>query len=600
MGCPLFFILGIVVVLFGWTAAAETLSLDTSCPLTFTVGETKTYQICNKLSLGATLSYNYSVENGSLDIAFNAAPATSGGWVGWGINPKGLQMIGTQALIAFQSGNGSTVVHTYDVVSKSDALNPSNISFNVVEKRAVYNGSNGKITIFASLTLGFNQTSINHVWQIGGSISNLSPGIHSTDMADLNSLETLNLTSLGQLTDQRGGTSPFPPPGPGAVVNAPLSSHKSSSEGPVTGAVTGGVALLVLLALFCFIYRCYSRSRYVSSAPKHFTIAEMKKATNNFDESRILGVGGFGKVYEGEIDCGIQVAIKRGNLSAGQGMDEFRTEIEMLSKLRHRHLVSLIGYCEEKTEMILVYECMAKGTPSSHLYGNSDLIPLSWEERLKICIGAARGLHYLHTGAAQSIIHRDVKTTNILLDGNLVAKVSDFGISKFGPASDHTHVSTDVKGSFGYMDPEYYGSRHLTEKSDVYSFGVVLLEVLCARRALDNSLPPEQANIAKWALPYQRKGTLEQIIDSHLKGKINPEALKKYGEAAEKCLAEQGVDRPAMVDVLGSLEHITQLYHPATSAVGDESTSTNTAGHSSHVFPEAVFSELVNQNEGGN
>lgn len=308
------------------------------------------------------------------------------------------------------------------------------------------------------------------------------------------------------------------------------------------------------------------------------SFGEIKLATDDFNENSVIGSGGFGKVYKGVLRDGTKVAVKRGMPGSKQGLPEFQTEITVLSKIRHRHLVSLIGYCQEQSEMILVYEFMEKGPLKKHLYG-SDLPCLSWKQRLEICVGAAKGLHYLHTGYLQGIIHRDVKSSNILLDEDYLAKVADFGLSKLGPSLDETHVSTAVKGSFGYLDPEYYKRHQLTDKSDVYSFGVVLLEVLCARPVINTSLSREEENIVEWAMHWQKRGLLERIVDPRLTGKINSKSLTKYWETAEKCLADHGVDRPAIGDVLWNLEYALQLHETELRREPFEDSTSRAAEH---------------------
>ncbi|KAG5560743.1 hypothetical protein RHGRI_003922 [Rhododendron griersonianum] len=292
-----------------------------------------------------------------------------------------------------------------------------------------------------------------------------------------------------------------------------------------------------------------------------FSLDEVLIATNNFDDALAIGIGGFGKVYKGFIDdSATMVAIKRLNTESKQGAKEFWMEVKMLSKLRHANLVALIGYCHECQEMILVYEYIVLGTLADHLYRpnttkrNTSFSPLSWEERLDICIGAARGLGHLHSGTNQSFIHRDVKTTNILIDENWVAKISDFGLSKGTTSHSITHISTQVKGTFGYFDPEYFITQQLTTKSDVYAFGVVLLEVLCGRPAVDSKLSEEQRSLAHFAQECIKDGKLARVIDPSLSGQITPRCLKSFVAVANNCLQQSPKSRPTMAEVLGSLE----------------------------------------------
>ncbi|CAJ1947156.1 unnamed protein product [Sphenostylis stenocarpa] len=373
--------------------------------------------------------------------------------------------------------------------------------------------------------------------------------------------------------------------------------------------IAGVVSGVLFLSLVCFFVVSWARSKFGPHFSTHgpstnakfyrnyqwpfdllcqrFSLIEIKAATNNFDDACVVGIGGFGHVYKGFINDisipvsikqlkpgseqgfingnSIPVAIKRLKPGSKQGAEEFVNEIEMLSQLRHRNLVPLIGYCNNEKEMILVYNFMARGNLRDHLY-NSDKPPLPWKRRLQICIDAAHGLHYLHRCAkTYTIIHSDVKTTNILLDEEWVAKVSDFGLSRIEPTGgSEAHIcTTAVKGSFGYIDPEYYKRQHLTEKSDVYSFGVVLFEVLCARPPLIHTPEPRQESLGNWVRYCYKNGTMAQILDPTLKGKIAPKCFRMFCDIGVSCLSEVGTQRPSMNDIVSNLMFALQLQESA-------------------------------------
>ncbi|EYU44211.1 hypothetical protein MIMGU_mgv1a024825mg, partial [Erythranthe guttata] len=289
-----------------------------------------------------------------------------------------------------------------------------------------------------------------------------------------------------------------------------------------------------------------------------FSLDEIQLATKNFSDALIIGRGGFGKVYKGHIDKEqTTVAVKRLKSSSKQGVHEFLTEIETLSELRHANLVPLIGYCNEYREMILVYEYMPRGTLANHIYKlareDNMCSSLTWKQLLDICIGAGRGLDYLHTG--HGIIHRDVKATNILLDENLIAKVSDFGLAKPENRSKlQSYVSTNVKGTFGYLDPNYFRTRKLTRKSDTYAFGVVLLEVLCGRSVGDLIVTEKEQVLTTWARDKIDMGEADQIVSTSLREEISPNSLKTFVGVAQRCLSDKPKNRPTMSQVVSQLE----------------------------------------------
>ncbi|KAL7604651.1 hypothetical protein Lser_V15G20314 [Lactuca serriola] len=418
--------------------------------------------------------------------------------------------------------------------------------------------------------------------------------------AFLNGLEVFKLSMKGNLAGTNPELRPTPPPPP------PPSPSREKRTPPYAAKIGGiGGALVLMLSVLGFIFfRRVKGSRDKSSDEqkskdsglpsgrcRRFTIQEVKDATREFDESRVIGRGGFGMVYIGYIDNDTTaVAIKRLNAFSKQGFHEFQTEIGLLSKLRHVQLVSLIGYCDDEGEMVLVYDYMSNGTLQDHLYkGRNAHLP--WKRRLEICIGAAKGLHYLHTGANRAIIHRDVKSTNILLDENFVAKVADFGLSKLGPKEKGVdYVNTVVKGTLGYLDPEYYKYQQLTEKSDVYSFGAVLLEVLCSRPVIINrGVPDEEMNLAEWGRKNYGKGTLHEIVDKRISDEIAPNCLMKFGEVANSCLRMKGSKRPKMDEVVWRLEFALQLQEAVEKmdgeVSGDMKRGSGMLGNQEFMFP---------------
>ncbi|XP_012855541.1 PREDICTED: putative receptor-like protein kinase At5g39000 [Erythranthe guttata] len=318
---------------------------------------------------------------------------------------------------------------------------------------------------------------------------------------------------------------------------------------------------------------------------RRFSLDELQLATEDFSESHLIGRGGFGRVYKGLIDNGRQtVAIKRQKLESHQGPHEFLTEIETLTELRHVNLVSLIGYCNELGERILVYEYLPHGTLVDHLYKLSrkgkDHLSLTWKQRLTICIGAGRGLNYLHTG--HSLIHRDVKASNILLDENFVAKVSDFGLAKYlSKRKLQSHVSTKVKGTFGYFDPNYFNTGKLTVKSDTYAFGVMLLEVLSGRPAVDQRAAADERVLTKWAREKISNGNADQIIASNLRGEITEDSLKVFVGVAESCLHDEPRKRLTMAQVVLQLEFALKQQESSKSLVPNEIASDVNDSHPS-------------------
>ncbi|KAG0601873.1 hypothetical protein M758_11G144600 [Ceratodon purpureus] len=377
----------------------------------------------------------------------------------------------------------------------------------------------------------------------------------------------------------------------------PEHSSKKLGIAAIIGIVVGVVVLLVLV-LILFLWRARIKAkrkqqelplhhdyfqtekeaRWTGSLAKmgsmswevpggvqHFTMEELMKATKGFDKANEIGEGGFGKVFLGKFPGGRTLAIKRASpaqYSSESGHGQFRNEVLLLSRLHHKNLVRLEGFCDEGNQQILVYEYMKLGNLHSHLHGSRQgkYRILDWYKRLEIALNVAQGLEYLHSFADPPVIHRDVKPSNILLDDHLVAKVADFGISKESPEID-THVSTRPAGTAGYFDPQYFLRRQLTTASDVYSFGVVLLELVSGRKAIMFDCPEEEeANIIEWAKAKMEPsgGGIDVIVDPKLEGNYPRELFVSLVDLGLRCSSFKRNVRPTMKAVVGILEPLFQ------------------------------------------
>ncbi|KAJ9540064.1 LOW QUALITY PROTEIN: hypothetical protein OSB04_026570 [Centaurea solstitialis] len=291
-------------------------------------------------------------------------------------------------------------------------------------------------------------------------------------------------------------------------------------------------------------------------------LEDIISATNNFSDENLIGHGGFGRVYRAQLRLSASttsstnlettVAVKRLDVRGGQGKHEFLMEVFMLSSYKHHNLVSLVGFSDERGERIIVYKHEVRGSLDRHL-----ATELTWVQRLQICLGAARGLNHLHSGVSQGhrILHRDIKSSNILLNENWEAKISDFGLSRIGTSNqEFTFLVTNAVGTFGYVDPVYMMTGIITKESDVYSFGVVLFEVLCGRLAMTGEYNDERRSLSYLAQLYYKEGKLDEIIVPNIQNEINPNSLRTFSSIANQCLKPDRKQRPTMALVVEQLQ----------------------------------------------
>ncbi|XP_078181047.1 putative LRR receptor-like serine/threonine-protein kinase At1g67720 [Carex rostrata] len=351
--------------------------------------------------------------------------------------------------------------------------------------------------------------------------------------------------------------------------NPGLHPSKAKRNFVIIFSIVGAVLLLLLLLAACYLCKYKKKGRKkgktgrlpisqlnllsdLDSEPAHrFELSEIEDATDDFE--KIIGKGGFGSVYYGKLNDGTEIAVKVHNTESNQGIREFINEVTLLSRIHHKNLVKFLGYSQQDDSNILVYEFMHEGTLSEHLRGPPEKKISSWVRRMEIAEDAAKGIEYLHTGCSPEIIHRDLKSSNILLDKNMRAKVSDLGLSKL--MADGTYVSSMIKGTFGYMDPEYYATQQFTVKTDIFSFGIILLELISGCGPISREdFGDDFQYIAEWAKDNVENGNIHAIIDKSLEPTYDIQSIWKITEVALMCVKQRGMERPSISEVLKEIQ----------------------------------------------
>ncbi|CAA0308877.1 unnamed protein product [Arabidopsis thaliana] len=356
-------------------------------------------------------------------------------------------------------------------------------------------------------------------------------------------------------------------------------SHRKKNF-PLVAVVASASAIAIVLVVLGVLFICLRRKPPSREAPhssietvkRRFTYSEVMAMTNNF--KKIIGEGGFGIIYHGHLNDGQQVAVKVLSESSSQGYKQFKAEVELLMRVHHVNLVNLAGYCDDSNHLALIYEFMENRDLKEHLSGKEGSSFLDWPCRLKIAAEAALGLEYLHTGCKPPMIHRDVKSTNILLNEDFQAKLGDFGLSRSFPIGGETHVSTVVVGTHGFLDPEYYQTQRLSEKSDVYSFGIVLLEIITNKLVIDQTR--ERPHIAEWVRYMLSIGDIESVMDPNLKGKYDSSSAWKVLELAMLCSKLSLAERPNMAQIVHELNECL-LYENSRREISQDVRSKNSS-----------------------